>query len=115
MFTEESEVSTPSRQPESNRNQSDRIGALEQDMKVVKHRLDQFDRRHESAPERLTKLEQEFAHQTEKLDEVEMGIGKINASVDRMGHKIPWGIGARAAFMVMFDKVWPFLAKGFGG
>lgn len=100
---------------ESGRNQGDRIGALEQDMKVVKHRLDQFDRRHESAPERLTKLEQQFAHQTEKLDDMEVGIGKINASVDRMGHKITWGIGAGAAFMVMFDKVWPFLAKGFGG
>lgn len=83
-------------------------------MKVVVHRLNQFDRRHESAPERLTKLEQQFEHQSDKLDDLEAGIGKINSSVEKMGHKITWGIGAGAAFMVMFDKIWPFLAKGFG-
>jgi len=94
-----------------NRTQGDRIGALEQDMKVNSHRLKELERRHDQSPERLTKLEQQFAHQSDKLDDLEVGISRINTSVEKMGAKITWGLGAAAAIMVMFDKVWPFIAK----
>ncbi|WP_256662127.1 hypothetical protein [Pseudomonas sp. F(2018)] len=83
-------------------------------MKVVKHRLDQWDRRHEHSPERLTKLEQQFENQADKLDHLEEGISKINAAVENMGAKITWGLGAAATIMVMFDKFWPLLMKGLG-
>lgn len=97
---------------ESGRNIGERTGALEQDMKVVVHRLNEWDRRHQTSPERLTKLEQQMTHQNEKLEDMGEGISKIDSAVEKLGAKIAWGIGAGAAFMVMFDKVWPFLAKG---
>ncbi|QXZ11676.1 hypothetical protein KVQ82_16410 [Pseudomonas sp. AO-1] len=102
------------RRPEGGRNQGDRIGALEQDMKVVRHRLDTWDRRHENSPERLTKLEQQFEHQSDKLDDLETGIENINKAIGRMGTKITYGLGAAAAIMVMFDKIWPIISKGLG-
>lgn len=96
------------------RNLGERIGALEQDMKVATFRLHQWDRRHENSPERLTKLEQQFTNQAEKLDELEIGISKINDSVHQMGTKITYGVGFAVAIMVALDKAWPYIAKGLG-
>lgn len=104
----------PQERTEVNRNQGDRIGALEQDMKVVKHRLDTWDRRHESAPERLTKLEQQFSNQSDKLDELEAGISKINTAVEKMGTKITYGLALAAGAMIVLDRLWPLISKGLG-
>lgn len=94
------------------RGMGERVGTLEQDMKVVTFRLHQWDRRHENSPERLTKLEQQFAHQSEKLDHLESGIIKINDSVQRMSTKITYGVGFAVALMFILDKAWPFVVKG---
>jgi len=96
------------------RNLEERVGALEQDMKVVSFRLHQWDRRHENSPERLTKLEQQFENQADKLDDLEAGIAKINSSVQKMGTKLQIGIGAMVTIGFLFDKFWPLVMKGLG-
>ena len=83
-------------------------------MKVVRHRLDTWDRRHEDSPERLTRLEQQMNHQNEKLEGMEEGITQINATLGKIATKVTWGLGAAAMLMILFDKVWPILAKGVG-
>lgn len=55
-----------------------------------------------------------MTHQNEKLEDMADGISKIDTAVEKLGAKIAWGIGAGAAFMVMFDKVWPLITKGLG-
>lgn len=94
------------------RGQGDRIGALEQDMQVVLWRLGEIDRRHDSSPERLAKVEQVMAYQSEKLDDLEEGITRIQRSVEKMGTKITWGLSAAATLMIVLDKAWPFIVKG---
>jgi len=94
------------------RNPGERIGSLEQDMKVVNFRLHQWDRRHENHPERLARLEQQFANQSDKLDDLEAGISEINKTVQRMGTKITYGVGFAVAVMIALDKAWPFIIKG---
>jgi len=107
-------MQNPEHRAESGRNIGERTGALEQDMKVVKHRLDEWDRRHQHSPERLTKLEQQMTHQNEKLDDMEQGISQINVTLQKIATKVTYGLGGAAVFMVMFDKVWPIIAKGLG-
>jgi DNA repair ATPase RecN len=97
---------------ETARYQGDRIGALEQDMQVVKWRLIEVERRHDSSPERLAKVEQVMAYQSEKLDDMEQGITRIQRSVERMGTKITLGFGAAATVMMVLDKAWPFIVRG---
>lgn len=97
---------------ESGRNTGERIGALEQDMKVVRYRLDDIDRRHDSSPERLAKVEQVIAYQSEKLDDMEHGIARIQSSVEKMGNKITWGLGAASALMIVLNKAWPLIMGG---
>ena len=97
---------------ESGRNPGERIGALEQDMKVVRWRLDEMDRRHDSSPDRLTKVEQVMAYQSEKLDDMEHGIARIQSSVEKMGNKITWGLGAGSALMIILNKAWPLIMGG---
>jgi hypothetical protein len=108
MENDQMEISPPQR------NAGERIGALEQDMKVAMFRLHQWDRRHENSPERLTKLEQQFENQADKLDDLEAGISMINRAVERMGTKITYGLGFAAALMVALDKAWPYITKGIG-
>jgi len=97
---------------ETARYQGDRIGALEQEMQVVKWRLNEIDRRHDSSPERLAKVEQVMAYQSEKLDDMEQGITRIQRSVEKMGTKITWGLSAAATLMIVLDKAWPFIVGG---
>jgi DNA repair ATPase RecN len=75
-------------------------------------RLNQWDRRHESSPERLAKVEQVIAYQSEKLDDMEHGIARIQRSVEKMGTKITWGLSAAATLMIVLDKAWPFIIGG---
>ena len=93
----------------SGRNQGERIGALEQDMNVSKWRLSEAERKHESSPERLAKVEIVVANLSEKLDDIELGMSRIEGSVDKVATKITWGLGAAAAILFMVDKAWPII------
>ncbi len=92
----------------------ERVGALEQDMAVHRHRLDKLDLDHGQSPHRITKLEQQFDFQNKQLKAIGESQEQMSTKLDAMGNKIAYGLGAAAVIMVLLDKLWPFLAKGFG-
>lgn len=94
---------------DSRRAMGDRVGALEQDMQVLKWRISEVDRRHDSSPERLAKVELVVAHLSEKLDDIELGMSRIEGIVDKIGTKIAWGLGAAAMLLFVINKAWPLL------
>lgn len=93
----------------------ERVGALEQEAAVTRHRLNAFDREHGTSPTRLTKLEQQFEHQTRQLSSISESQDEMADKMDSMGNKIAYGLGAAAVILALFDKVWPYIAKGFAG
>lgn len=96
------------------RNTGERIGALEQDMNTVKYRLDVFDRRHDLIPERVSKVEQAMAHQSEQFDDLQEGLLSIHGKVDKLSKTLTYALGGAAVLMVVLDKAWPIIMKGFG-
>ncbi|GLK88306.1 hypothetical protein [Pseudomonas turukhanskensis] len=101
-------------QPDHGRNVYERVGALEQDMAVHRHRLAKIDQDHGSSPHRLTKLEQQFEFQTKQLQAIGETQALMVGKVDKLGRSIAYGLGAAAVILALFDKAWPFLVKGFG-
>jgi uncharacterized coiled-coil protein SlyX len=99
---------------ERGRNQGERIGALEQDMAVVKNNIRQLQEQHNESPGRIIRLEQQFAHQSDKLDDLEVGMERVNSTIEKMGTKITWALGAVAGGMILVDKLWPVISKGLG-
>ena len=96
------------------RNLGERAGALEQDVAVIKHRLNVFDRRHEGLPERMSMVEQAMTHQSEQFDELKDGLIAIDGKVDKLASKLAYVMAAGAIFIFILDKAWPFITKGFG-
>lgn len=92
----------------------ERVGALEQEAAVTRHRLDRFDRDHAQSPNRLTKLEQQFDHMTRQLTAIGESQDEVAEKVDTLSTKLTYGIGAGVVLVAVFDKLWPFVAKGFG-
>jgi hypothetical protein len=92
----------------------ERVGALEQDMAVVKSDQVRFERVHEHSPNRLTKLEQQFEFQTKQLSSISESQDEMSDKVDKLGGKIAYGLGAAAVILALFDKVWPLITKGIG-
>ncbi len=101
-------------QPDHGRNVYERVGALEQDMAVHRHRLDKIDQDHGQSPHRITKLEQQFDFQNKQLKAIGESQEQMSTKLDAMGNKIAYGLGAAAVIMVVLDKLWPVLTKGFG-
>ena len=87
---------------------------MEQEAAVTRHRLDRFDRDHAQSPNRLTKLEQQFEHMTRQLTAIGESQDEVSEKVDKLGGKLSYGIGAGVVLLAVFDKVWPFITKGFG-
>ena len=93
----------------------ERVGALEQEAAVTRHRLDRFDRDHAQSPNRLTKLEQQFEHMTRQLTAIGESQDEVSGKVDTLSTKLTYGLGAAAVVLAVFDKMWPYIAKGFAG
>jgi chorismate synthase len=93
----------------------ERVGALEQEAAVTRHRLDRFDRDHAQSPNRLTKLEQQFEHMTRQLTAIGESQDEVAGKVDTLSNKLTYGLGAAAVVLAVFDKMWPYIAKGFAG
>ncbi|HCJ30199.1 MAG TPA: hypothetical protein DHV63_13110 [Pseudomonas sp.] len=104
----------PDTHNEGGRTVHERVGALEQEAAVTRHRLNAFDREHGQSPNRLTKLEQQFEHQSRQLTAIGDSQEEMASKMDKMGDKISYGLGAAAIILALFDKVWPYIAKGFG-
>ncbi|MFG3398672.1 hypothetical protein ACQKEK_02445 [Pseudomonas sp. NPDC077408] len=92
----------------------ERVGALEQEAAVTRHRLDRFDKDHAQSPNRLTKLEQQFEHMTRQLTAIGESQDEVAGKVDTLSSKLTYGIGAGFALVAVFDKIWPLISKGFG-
>lgn len=92
----------------------ERVGALEQEAAVTRHRLDRFDRDHAQSPSRLTKLEQQFEYMTRQLTVIGESQDEVAGKVDKLGNKLSYGMGAGLALYAVFDRLWPLISKGFG-
>ena len=66
----------------------ERLSLLERDMAVTQHRLGQMERRHESVPTRITKLEQQFEHMAGQLSELNAGQQTLTVAVNDIGSKV---------------------------
>lgn len=97
---------------DAGRNIHERVGALEQDMAVVKHDQARFERIHELSPHRITKLEEQFSFQNKQLQAIGETQEQMSTKMDALGNKIAYGLGAAAVILALFDKVWPLLTKG---
>lgn len=89
-----------------------RLNLMERDMAVVQHRLKEMERRHESVPTRVTKLEQQMEHMSEQLSELHEGQVLLTGSVTAMGNKIAWGMGVGGAVWAIVQFVGPSLFRG---
>lgn len=86
-----------------------RLGKLEREMAVAKHRLDQMERRHESVPTRITKLEQQFEHMSGQLSELNQGQQKLTAVVSAIGSRITWALAVASTLWAILQMVGPTL------
>lgn len=96
------------------RNIYERVGALEQDMAVVKSEHARFERLHDQSPHRITKLEEQFSFQNKQLQAIGETQEQMSNKMDALGNKIAYGLGAAAVILALFDKLWPLLTKGIG-
>jgi len=88
-----------------------RLGVLERDMAVTKHRLDQMESRHESVPTRVTKLEQQFEHMSGQLSELNEGQQKLTTVVSGIGTKITWALAVASTLWAILQMVGPTLLR----
>ncbi|HCF4327112.1 hypothetical protein [Pseudomonas aeruginosa] len=89
-----------------------RLGKLERDMAVIDHRLADVERLNRDVPPRLTRLEQQFEHVTDQLDELNQGQQKLAVTVDGLGRKIAWALGVASALWAVIQMVAPHLLRG---
>ena len=67
---------------------NDPVRLLELDMAVFKHRLVSLEKRQESVPTRVTKLEQQFEHMSGQLSELNAGQQTLTVAVNDIGAKV---------------------------
>ncbi|GFM72991.1 hypothetical protein PSCICL_39830 [Pseudomonas cichorii] len=84
---------------------------LESDMAVIKHRLGSLEKRHESVPIRVTKLEQQFEHMSGQLAELNEGQHKLTSVVSDIGKKITWALAIASTLWAILQMVGPTLLK----
>ncbi len=88
-----------------------RLNALEQVMAVTQHRLELMERRHESVPIRITKLEQKFEHLSGQLSELNEGQQKLTSVVSGLGTKITWALAVASTVWAMLQLFGPTLLR----
>ncbi len=89
----------------------DRIAALAIDMAVTRHRLGQLEKRHESVPTRITKLEQQFEHMSGQLSELNEGQQKLTTVVSEIGRKITWALAIASTLWAILQMFGPTLLR----
>lgn len=89
----------------------ERVGALEQDMAVVKSDQIRFERVHEHSPIRLTKLEQQFEFQTKQLSAISASQAEMAGKLDSMGVKLAQGLAVGVALWAIIQLVGPTILK----
>ncbi|GFM86105.1 hypothetical protein PSCICO_15040 [Pseudomonas cichorii] len=89
----------------------DPVRELERDMAVFKHRLVSLEKRHESVPIRVTKLEQQFEHMSGQLAELNEGQQKLTSVVSDIGKKITWALAIASTLWAILQMIGPTLLK----
>lgn len=65
-----------------------RVGRLEREVMLLDYRLDSMEKRHDSVPIRVTKLEQQFEHMAGQLQALNAGQVKLTEAVTDIGLKV---------------------------
>jgi CII-binding regulator of phage lambda lysogenization HflD len=65
-----------------------RVGRIEREVMLIEYRLSSMEKRHDSVPIRVTKLEQQFEHMAGQLQAVNTGLGKLTEAVTDIGQKV---------------------------
>ena len=90
---------------------NDPVRLLERDMAVFKHRLVSLEKRQESVPTRVTKLEQQFEHMSGQLSELNEGQQKLTDVVSDIGKKITWALAIASTLWAILQMVGPTLLR----
>ena len=89
----------------------DDVRTLERDMAVMQHRLVSLEKRHESVPIRVTKLEQQFEHMSGQLAELNQGQQKLTVVVSDIGKKITWALAIASTLWAILQMIGPTLLR----
>ncbi|BAP43929.1 putative uncharacterized protein [Pseudomonas sp. StFLB209] len=90
---------------------NDPVRELERDMAVMKHRLVAMEKRQESVPTRVTKLEQQFEHMSGQLSELNKGQQELTGVVAGIGKKITWALAIASTLWAILQMVGPTLLR----
>ena len=94
----------PDTQTDAGRNQAERLGALEQNMRLALWRLDHYEQKHETIPQRVDRLELIAQNQSKLLE-------TLSSDVKGMGIKVMYGLGAAGAIIAVINMVAPHLLR----
>lgn len=78
---------------------------------VLEHRVDQLERRHESVPIRVTKLEQQFEHMSGQLSQLNQGQQELTSVVAGIGRKITWALAIASTLWAILQMFGPTLLR----
>lgn len=96
-------VTLPQDTPEHN-SDATRLGLIE-------YRLMVMEKRHESVPIRVTKLEQQFEHMSGQLAELNEGQQKLTGVVSEIGKKITWALAIASTLWAILQMVGPAVLR----
>lgn len=88
-----------------------RMAVVERDMAMIQYRLGQMEKRHESVPIRVTKLEQQFEHMSGQLAELNLGQRKLTSVVSGLGTKITWALAVASTLWAILQMFGPTLLR----
>ena len=94
----------PDTQSDAGRNQAERLGALEQNMRLALWRLDHYEQKHENIPQRVDRLELIAQNQSKLLE-------TLSSDVKGMGIKVMYGLGAAGAIIAIINMVGPHILR----
>lgn len=78
---------------------------------VLEHRVEQLERRHESVPIRVTKLEQQFEHMSGQLSQLNQGQQELTSVVAGIGRKITWALAIASTLWAILQMFGPTLLR----
>uniref|UniRef100_A0AB39BYV1 Uncharacterized protein n=1 Tax=Pakpunavirus sp. TaxID=2833053 RepID=A0AB39BYV1_9CAUD len=94
----------PDTHSDAGRNQAERLGALEQNMRLALWRLDHYEQKHENIPQRVDRLELIAQNQSKLLE-------TLSSDVKGMGIKVMYGLGAAGAIIAVINMVGPHILR----
>lgn len=88
-----------------------RLTGLERDFAVLDHRMGELEKRHESVPGRVTRLENEFEHMATQLTALNVGQRELTSVVSSIGTKITWALAVASTLWAILQMIGPTLLR----